>query len=521
VNPLSGPYDDASSPSTFGGPNRWGSTGASQSFAAFVSANSPPTFTSAPPDTRISSSFNYAITTSDPNGNAVTLSAPSLPDFLTLTPGTSGSATLGTNRALTLADAGEHRIELIADDGQATANTTPQTFILNVFHHSPSVILNEYNAVASDEFFNGGDLSADGDLGAASADQYFGRVPGNGGNWFELVVTGDGGASTVDLRGWTIEIGTSSGGEFRTSEILQLSQSDEWAAVPAGTILTFIEKNSANGGLDTGLRLRDNLTSTGEAWSNIWLGDPDLLVYTDEATNGYTLDGGTVEGIGINQNSTQFLIRNALNQAVFGPAGEGIAPQSGVSSTETFRLQSNPSPAVLPLTESINGNPGYSAASADSTFGQPNRWQDAFNNQVVQTFSAYIVTPTPYENWANTFGLTGDAALGSADPDLDGRSNLAEYAFGGNPTAIDAAPAATLSHDGTEATWQFVRRDDDSLDLRLQRSTDLSDWSTVSPVSRSHNAHPSLNGFVLETITVSPDPENGREFFRVLVNEAQ
>ncbi len=41
------------------------------------------------------------------------------------------------------------------------------------------VILNEYNAVASDSFLNGGDASSDADGGRAS-DSYFGRIKGNG-----------------------------------------------------------------------------------------------------------------------------------------------------------------------------------------------------------------------------------------------------------------------------------------------------------------------------------------------------
>ena len=49
------------------------------------------------------------------------------------------------------------------------------------------LILNEYNAVGSTDFLNGGDPNADVDGGFAS-DSYFGRVAGNGGDWFELVV---------------------------------------------------------------------------------------------------------------------------------------------------------------------------------------------------------------------------------------------------------------------------------------------------------------------------------------------
>ena len=59
------------------------------------------------------------------------------------------------------------------------------------------IILNEYNAVGNADFLNGGDAAADEDGGRAS-DCYFGRVQGNGGDWFELVVITD----HLDMRGW-------------------------------------------------------------------------------------------------------------------------------------------------------------------------------------------------------------------------------------------------------------------------------------------------------------------------------
>ena len=64
-------------------------------------------------------------------------------------------------------------------------------------------VLNEYNAVSNSNYLNGGDAFMDEDgNGPPPADPYFGRVPGNGGDWFELVFVADG----LDARGWQLEI---------------------------------------------------------------------------------------------------------------------------------------------------------------------------------------------------------------------------------------------------------------------------------------------------------------------------
>jgi len=63
------------------------------------------------------------------------------------------------------------------------------------------VILNEYNAVNGSDFLNGGTAFEDEDGGYAD-DSYFGRVQGNGGDWFELVVITD----HLDMRGWKLAI---------------------------------------------------------------------------------------------------------------------------------------------------------------------------------------------------------------------------------------------------------------------------------------------------------------------------
>src|SRR5512140_2546120 len=95
-----------------------------------------------------------------------------------------------------------------------------------------SVILNEYNAVAGSMFLNGGNSSADADGGRAS-DSYFGRVAGNGGDWFELVVITD----HLDMRTWTLDIYDNGG----LTETLDRAGRSSWADLRSGTIITVSE----------------------------------------------------------------------------------------------------------------------------------------------------------------------------------------------------------------------------------------------------------------------------------------
>ena len=90
---------------------------------AFEYQDQPPIFTSTAPNTAtVGQLYTYHITTSDPDGDPVTLAAPTLPSWLTL----SGTTLSGTP---TGADLGANSVELTASDGILT---TDQSFTINV-----------------------------------------------------------------------------------------------------------------------------------------------------------------------------------------------------------------------------------------------------------------------------------------------------------------------------------------------------------------------------------------------------
>ena len=99
----------------------------------------PPIFTSTPKTSAETTQlYSYTVVASDPDtGDALTLSAPQLPGWLSLTPGQSGTATLsGTPTAQNI---GTHAVQLVVTD--STGLSTTQTFTITVVLFTPEAPL--------------------------------------------------------------------------------------------------------------------------------------------------------------------------------------------------------------------------------------------------------------------------------------------------------------------------------------------------------------------------------------------
>jgi len=200
------------------------------------------------------------------------------------------------------------------------------------------VILNEYNAVSTSDFLNGGNAAADEDGGRAS-DSYFGRVLGNGGDWFELVVITD----HLDMRNWMLDI--YEGGSYDST--LQLTNHSIWADLRSGTIITVSED------LESDISYNP---AAGDWWINVQANDDADGLYIEAS------------GFPVSNDDWQLRIRNAGGAVIFGPAGEGVSPPSGVSNTEIFRLEANPNASITA------NSADYDDGRNLSTFSSPNRW---------------------------------------------------------------------------------------------------------------------------------------------------
>jgi hypothetical protein len=229
------------------------------------------------------------------------------------------------------------------------------------------VILNEYNAVDNDAFLGGGTAALDAS-GTRASDSYFGRVVGNGGDWFEMVVITD----HLDMRNWKLDIycNDSITGILTLDKTLDLANHSIWSDLRSGTIITVSENVPSDISYNP---------AGGDWWINV------------QANN--DADGLYIEASGfpVNSDNWQLRIRNAGGAVIFGPAGEGISPASGVSGTEIFRLETVPSASVLA------NSADYDDADSFSTFGSPNQWgaQDLYKlrSVVAQASTLTLLSP--------------------------------------------------------------------------------------------------------------------------------
>lgn len=122
----------------------------------------------------------------------------------------------------------------------------------------------------------------------------------------------------------------------------------------------------------------------------------------------------------------------------------------------------NNDPATWASSSALGGSPGRAEGSEPS---QPSGGYDAWR---LAQFTAVEAAD------ASVSGLM-------ADPDLDGLSNLGEFAFGSSPKdAQSSAPAVlALAEDGV-LTIRVTQRSDDAVDYLLEQSIDLESWEMVT-----------------------------------------
>ena len=214
------------------------------------------------------------------------------------------------------------------------------------------LLLNEYNAVGSSAYLNGGDATTDGDGNSTNppADPFFGRVAGNGGDWFELTVVAD----HLDIRGWSLHI--CDNGVCDTQ--LDFASHAVWSDLRTGTLLTISEDVPTDLSFDPG---------SGDWWMNV------------QASNGGPGTYITPTNFPVSNANWQLEIRDELGNTIFGPFGEHMPvdpvagcfpPQDDVNSGEIFRLEQAPSALVDPCHKTLNDWED----GVLSTFGQPNEW---------------------------------------------------------------------------------------------------------------------------------------------------
>jgi len=209
------------------------------------------------------------------------------------------------------------------------------------FIHADALLLNEYNAVASDQ-----------QLKNNGYDTYFGDINGNGGSWIELVVTED----YLDIRGAMLDIKKSGG-----VHVLSATFPDnlEFAYLRKGTILTISNE------------------PTDLSYSPLNGNDWTINLNANDLTN--------IDGVfEISDRTMDISIVSVEDSFLMRHSGEVIKGW-GIDYQEVFKLKKEPSSSIEPTDPAYGDD--YPHKQIISTFGSPNQWIDVNDTTNIQDFS--------------------------------------------------------------------------------------------------------------------------------------
>ncbi|HTO08299.1 MAG TPA: CotH kinase family protein [Myxococcota bacterium] len=273
------------------------------------------------------------------------------------------------------------------------------------------MILNEYNAVGPSNWLNGGNATSDSEGGAA-ADVTLGRVLGNGGDWFELVVVAD----HLDLRGYRIDVCDNATCNVQ----LVFTNSALWSDLRAGTLITVAMDQPEDASYDPG---------AGDWWIALRAGPAGSGLYVSQTP--FT----------VSNSNFQIVVRDAANAVVFGPAGEGIVAGVGVSSTEVFKLEQPPSALTTPAST------GY-ADGVSSSYGAPNVFGGGLGTQDLNALRQRLPVPD-----SDGDGIADDGDFSGVAGDAPCTSGVTSSCddncpFTANPTQSDTGSLNALGANG-------------------------------------------------------------------------
>ncbi|BCU79727.1 autotransporter-associated beta strand repeat-containing protein [Luteolibacter sp. LG18] len=130
-------------------------------------------------------------------------------------------------------------------------------------------------------------------------------------------------------------------------------------------------------------------------------------------------------------------------------------------------------------------------------------------------------SPTAYDSWALSKGLTNANNGPTQDPDNDGIPNLLEYVLGGNPLASLASVRPVQSDDGSNIVLTFSRSDasEGDVTLNVEWSANLITWTDI-PVTAttSSSVFVQENDAFDDTVSVAipkSNAVNGKLFVRL------
>ncbi len=226
---------------------------------------------------------------------------------------------------------------------------------------------------------------------------------------------------------------------------------------------------------------------------------------------------------------------DSLNFTIAGNAGPFVNAGAALTGVGPFNINATvtddgqPVPVTLTTQWSMRSGPGtvsfgnaglVDTTAGFSTAGLYTLRLTATDGQVTtfdDTTADFIATQPPIEVWRSAkFGVdagTPAVAGNLADPELDGSTNLVEYALNLDPhtSSQHQLPTAVMDATTIEFTWRRNKAATD-VTIQVQTSTDAANWVTVTP----SNTIRSDDGFVQEILSIVPRTGN-RQFIRLLV----
>ena len=298
---------------------------------------------------------------------------------------------------------------------------TVGTYTLASLGSRPRVALNEFNAVSKDEFLGGG-AAADSDLGSDTA---LGRIKGNGGDWFELLVLQD----RTDLRGWTIEIRNTEHGVLGVRAALKLTSDDVLGDLRAGTLLTISED------------IADDVDYDPAA------GDWHINLQSDDEQSGHFISAASQSNFAINETETQIRIIDETGATAAVWTGEGALGEVSVGSDQVLKLR------VTPVGVSAIDAASYSAGTS-STWGRSNISDDGASDQDLRVLRVPLGdADCSGEISMHDAVLIAQYSVGTlrsdgacpADIDFEIFASVSDVSRDGNVTVVDALLTAQCS----------------------------------------------------------------------------
>jgi autotransporter-associated beta strand protein len=177
---------------------------------------------------------------------------------------------------------------------------------------------------------------------------------------------------------------------------------------------------------------------------------------------------------------------------------------------------------LISYTGTWNGTPFAGKANNSKITLGTNEYTLKYDDSVSGTNAVTLSTPGGYAVWAAAYGLTGDDALRTADPDKDGQSNFLEYATNADPTKAGSrarvySAMATISADQVLTLTVATRKNAvfaangtkqtatiEDVVYTAEGSDDVTTWTTVQVTEVTGAAAAAVQASLGASLTTPP-----------------